>query len=185
MSWGLAPRLRDRVAVAAFLLLLWLPMMARSSCHPAPLPGTPQLLAKLHAIACLFTHKPEGWSSYDVQVRYPGRVQWDSLDESDYFRLQPFGRRTRLHRLFVAWQAEPSTKTKHLARWLLARHEQLHPEGPQPEAIRFARAWMIPSADAPPQHGWRHPSWLEVPPRNRRVFVTYTADELRTNEGLD
>jgi hypothetical protein len=172
------PRLRDRLAVAAFVLGVLLPILARSTVHPAPLPGTPQLLDKLHAIACLFTQKPDGWSSYYVQVRYPDRMAWETLEQSELFSLQPFGRRTRMHRLLVAWQAKPGRKTEDLARWIVVQHAERHPERPLPIAIRFTRAWMIPSRDAPPQHGWQHPDWQETSPRSRRVIVEYDVAEL-------
>lgn len=173
-----APRRRDRVAVAAFLILFLIPMFARSTVLRRPLPGAPELLTKLHSIACLFTHKPNAWGSYYVQIRYPERPTWETLDQHELFPLQPFGRRTRMHRLLVAWQAKPSPKTEDMARWIVERHTFLHPEAPRPEAIRFTRAWMIPSRDEPPEHGWRHPTWLEVPPKRRRVIAVYLVDDL-------
>ncbi|PRQ03225.1 hypothetical protein [Enhygromyxa salina] len=173
-----APRWQDRVAVAGFLLAFLLPMFARSTVHPAPLPGSPGLLSQLHGIACLFTHKPEGWSSYYVQVRRADTLQWETLDQSELFELQPFGRRTRMHRLLGAWQAKPSRKTRHMARWIIEQHAKSHPEQARPDAIRFTRAWMIPSVEQPPEHGWVHPDWFEVPPQRRRVIVTYRVDEL-------
>lgn len=175
---GAAPRWRDRIAVAAFLLALLLPMLLRSTIHPAPLPGSPALLSQLHAIACLFTHKPDGWSSYYVQLRDADTARWETLDQAELFELQPFGRRTRMHRLLAAWHAKPSRKTQHMARWILEQHARAHPEQPRPDAIRFTRAWMIPSVDQPPAQGWRHPSWRDVPPQRRRVIAMYRVDEL-------
>lgn len=177
-----APRLRDRLAVAAFVLGVLLPILARSTVHQAPLPGSPALLDKLHAIACLFTKKPEGWSSYYVQVRYPDRMAWETVEQAELFPLEPFGRRTRMHRLLVAWGGTPSRKTRDMAQWIVVRHAALHPERPLPIAIRFTRAWMIPSRDAPPQHGWRHPQWHETSPRSRKVIVEYDVANLLANE---
>jgi hypothetical protein len=176
------PKLRDRVAVATFVLAVLLPILARSTIHQAPLPGSPDLLDKLHAIACLFTQKPDGWSSYYVQVRYPDRMAWETLEQSELFPLQPFGRRTRMHRLLVAWRAEPSRKTRDMARWILVRQTELHPERPPPDAIRFTRAWMIPSRDEPPQHGWQHPKWEQTSPQTRRVIVEYAVADLLADD---
>lgn len=174
------PRWHDRLAVAAFLLLFLIPMALRSTLRygEPPLSVTPQVLAKLHNIACLFTTKPEGWSSYYVQVRYPGRRSWDTLEQDELFGLQPFGRRTRMHRLLVAWNAKESRKTEDLARWIVTQHAARHPDEALPEAIRFARAWMIPSREVPPERGWRHPDWLEIPPKRRRVIAVYLVDDL-------
>jgi hypothetical protein len=176
------PKLRDRVVVAAFVLGLLLPILARSSIHSAPLPGTPRILDKLHAIACLFTHKPEGWSTYYVQIRYPDRMAWETVEQAELFPLEPFGRRTRMHRLLVAWRAEPSRKTRDMARWILVRQTELHPERPPPDAIRFTRAWMIPNRDEPPQHGWQHPKWEQTSPQTRRVIVEYAVADLLADD---
>jgi hypothetical protein len=173
------------MAVAGFVLVVLLPILARSTVHPTPLPGSPELLDKLHAIACLFTAKPQGWSSYYVQVRYPDRVGWETLEQAELFPLQPFGRRTRMHRLLVAWQAKPSRRTADLARWIVVHHAELHPERPLPDAIRFARAWMIPSRDAPPQHGWQHPEWQDTSPRSRKVIVEYAVPDLLADASKD
>lgn len=172
------PRARDRIAVIAFLLLFLIPMLLRSTVVQGPLPGSPELLNKLHNIACLFTHKPERWNSYYVQIQRADTHAWQTVDQAELFPLEPFGRRTRMHRLLAAWQAKPSQRTKDMARWIILRWVALHPNEPAPLALRFTRAWMIPSRTEPPQHGWAHPEWFEVPPKRRRVIVTYEIDEL-------
>lgn len=172
------PEWFDRVAVAAFLVLFLLPMVARSTLRHRDFPG-PTALTKLHSIACLFTKKPQGWSSYFVQVRYPGQVHWVTLDQSELFPLQPFGRRTRMHRLLVAWGAKEGRRTKDMARWVLTEHVARHPDEPVPVAIRFTRSWVIPTRDdPPPEAGWDHGEWLDAPPGNRRVIASYMRDEL-------
>ena len=178
------PRKRDRVAVLGFLLVLWLPILMRSTVPQYSAYWAPMLL-KLHSISCLFTHKPEGWSSYYVQVRYPGREHWVSLDQSELFPLKPFGRRTRMHRLLVAWKAKEGPLTEDMARWIVIHNAELHPDDPMPEAIRFARSWMIPSRDNPPQHGWVHPEWEQVPPKRRRVIATYRVADLLASEDAE
>jgi hypothetical protein len=172
------PRLRDRLAVSLFLILFFIPMLLRSTVIDGPLPGSPELLTKLHNIACLFTHKPTGWSSYYVQIQRSDTLTWDTVEQAELFPLEPFGKRTRMHRLLAAWKAKPGRRTEDMARWILVEWAARHPNEPAPIALRFTRAWMIPSADAPPQCGWEHPDWYDVPPRQRRIIVSYTIDEL-------
>jgi len=172
------PRVRDRLLVTAFLLLFWIPMLLRSTVLDGPLPGSPELLTKLHSIACLFTHRPDGWSSYHVQIQQQDAPIWRTLDQSELFPLEPFGRRSRMHRLLAAWNARPGPRTEDMARWILLRWVELHPDEPAPVALRFTRTWMFPSRDQPPQQGWRHPDYYEVPPDRRRVIVSYSVDEL-------
>jgi hypothetical protein len=172
------PRLRDGIAVVAFLILFWIPMLLRSTVLQAPVAGTPALLTKLHEIACLFTHKPGGWSSYYVQIQQPELPIWQTVDQSELFPLEPFGRRTRMHRLLAAWQAKASPRTEDMARWVVLRWSALHPDEPAPVAVRFTRAFMIPSRAEPPRGGWEHPDYFEVPPERRRVIASYEVDEL-------
>lgn len=166
------------MAVGVFLLAFLIPMLLRSTVVAGPLPYSPALLTKLHNIACLFTHKPDGWSSYYVQLQSPDTLAWQTVDQSELFPLQPFGRRTRMHRLLAAWHAKPGPRTEDMARWIVWRWTELHPDQPTPLGLRFTRSWMHPSRDAPPQHGWEHPDWFEVAPKQRRIIVTYTLDEL-------
>jgi hypothetical protein len=173
-----APRLRDRVAVALFVVAFLIPLLLRASVLERPLPGTPRVLAKLQDIACLFPVKPNGWSSFYVQVLYPGDKQWTTLDQAELFPMQPFGRRTRMHRYLIDWDAKPSRRTADMARWVLERWAVLHPDAAQPLAIRFAHAWVYPRRDAPPEHGWVHREWLYTPVNQRRVIVTYAREEL-------
>ncbi|MFV8749404.1 hypothetical protein ACNOYE_02505 [Nannocystaceae bacterium ST9] len=173
-----APRRRDRLAVAVFLLAFLLPMLLRATAPELRIPGTPRILAKLHDIACLFPTKPSGWSSYYVQVLYPGDKQWTTLDQSELFPLQPFGRRTRMHRYLVAWGAKPGKRTADMARWILERWAVLHEGEVQPVAIRFTLAWTVPSRERPPQHGWVQPEWIHVPTNQRKVIATYAREEL-------
>ena len=175
---NVAPRWRDRVAVGGFLVLFFVPLVLRATVFEGPLPGSPALLTEVHNIACLFTHKPQGWSSYYVQLQDPASQRWTTLDQAELFPLQPFGRRTRMHRLLVAWEAKAGPRTEDLARWIVARWTELHPDRPPPGAIRFTRTWTIPSRDAPPAHGWVDPAWEEVPPQRRRIIATYAVADL-------
>jgi hypothetical protein len=173
-----APRRRDRLAVAVFSIVFLIPMVLRATVLERPLPGTPRVLAKLHDIACLFPTKPNGWSSYYVQVLYPGHEQWTTLDQSELFPLQPFGRRTRMHRYLVAWGPEPGKRAADMAGWILERWAVLHADELQPIAIRFAKTWTFPSREHPPEHGWKQPEWLYAPANQRKVIVAYTREEL-------
>lgn len=166
------------MAVICFLLLFLIPMFLRATVLERSIPGTPRTLAKLHNIACLFEHKPEGWSSYYVQVLYPGEREWTTLDQRELFGLQPFGRRTRMHRLLIEWGAKPSERTRHMASWVVEQHEARHPELPPVTAVRFAQSWTVPTRDEPPRHGWQQPEWIRVPPKQRRVVAVYMRDEL-------
>ncbi|EDM76243.1 hypothetical protein PPSIR1_42246 [Plesiocystis pacifica SIR-1] len=176
-----APRWRDRLAVAGFILVLLIPMGMRATLQRG-LPGN-WVLAKLHNIACLFPRKPQGWSSYYIQARFADGVRWETLDQAELFPMQPFGRRTRYHRLMVDWGAKAGPRTEELARWVVLEWMARHPDEAPPEKVRFSRTWIIPEpGDPPPEKGWSHPRWEEVPARRRRVIATYAVAELFAEE---
>lgn len=165
------PRWRDRLAVAAFLLLWLIPMVWHGAVNRRPLPGEPRLLHECHDIACLFTERPTSWNSYYVQVRgvTPG---WQTLDIREYFPMEPFGRRSRLHRLLLAWGPERELGRAEAARYIFARHRELHP-GRQPSELRFVWTWTAPSSDRPPEGAWQPPPVEQLPANRMRILSVH------------
>ena len=164
------PRWPHRVAVALFFILFLLPMMYRAVINPRPLPGTPRLFADLQALSCLFSYKPNGWAFFYIQVRYPGEQSWTTLDNEELFPLEPFGYRTRLHRLLQHWKRKPGKGPDEFAAWFFPRWEQLHPDEEQPQYVRLAWSWHVPDAAHPPQGRWRIPDWNSLRADRRRVI---------------
>ncbi len=176
------PNVLHRVAVATFLLIFLLPMLQRAIVPSLTWKGWPSGLADVQNIACLFSYKPKVYNSYYAQIRRERSTVWETVDQRELFPLQPFGQRTRMHRLLAAWGAKGSRKTKHLAKWILQQEEILHPEGDPIAEVRLTRAWMTPELGKPPQGHWQHPSWERVSPRQRTVIASYTKEELQRFE---
>lgn len=162
-----------RIAVAAFFLLFWTPLLYRATSGSGKLPGTPRLLSDMQSLSCLFSEKPNGWSFFYVQAQYPGQTSWTTLDQRELFPLEPFGYRTRLHRYLMAWKRKPNKGTEEAAMWIFGRYEQLHPELPQPQYIRFAWSWTVPDANDPPTGRWKIPEWNSLRADRRKVIGAY------------
>lgn len=170
------------MAVALFFALFLIPMFYRAAVHPKPLPMFGRLMSDLQALSCLFSEKPNGWAFFYVQVRYAGDEHWTSIDQSELFPLEPFGHRTRLHRLLQAWNRKPGRGTEEVARWFFDRWEQLHPDEAQPEQMRLAWSWTVPSADQPPRGEWAIPDWNGLRADRRRVIAVYARAAFRPDE---
>jgi hypothetical protein len=164
---------RYRIAVALFFVLFLLPMFYRAIVSPKPLPVYGRFLSDLQALSCLFSYKPNGWAFFYVQVRYAGDEHWTTVDQSELFPLEPFGHRTRLHRLLQAWDRKPGRGTEEVADWFFDRWATLHPDEPQPEQMRLAWSWTVPDPAQPPQGEWRTPDWNGLRADRRRVIAVY------------
>lgn len=171
------PKVAHRVAVALFFVLFWAPMLYRAAFHANPIPKMPRLLSDVQALSCLFSEKPNGWAFFYVQVQYPGRRSWDTVDQAELFPLEPFGHRTRLHRLLQAWDRKPGKRTDEVAAWFFKRWEQLHPDEVQPQFVRLSWSWIVPEAGNPPEGEWKIPPWHSLRADRRKVISVHERPE--------
>lgn len=169
---ALRPRLRDRLCVAAFILL-WIAPTAYHGLWRAPLPGEPALLHDWHDVACLFPTRPKVWNIYFVEVQRSGRREWEQLDETLDFGMEPFGHRTRLHRFLVAWGVNRDAGRREVADYLVASDRGRHPELPPIVGLRFVWTGFVPRPDDMAQGAWKRPPLSQVPRHERRVLSVH------------
>jgi hypothetical protein len=167
--------LRDRIAVAAFLALWLLPVAWIGLSGRRP-PLVPNRLCDLATISCLFTHAQPVWNAYYVHVQTREGGPWVELDETEAFAMQPFGHRTRMHRFLVEWGDRGDRGREELARFLVRRQIELHPEAPRPLALRFVWAAVVVDAEHPPQGAWRKPALRELPANAVRILSEHRFD---------
>lgn len=154
------PRPR-RIDVAALLGfgLAWLLPMAWVGLRGASPSGWPTQARDLYSVSCLFGQAHERVSMFYLQARYADRSGWHDLSEREYFRLEPFGHRTRFDRFMVRFghRAEHQPARRELAEWIAARELALHPERPPIVAVRYVWADREISAATPPTGRWQKP----------------------------
>lgn len=170
------PRLRDRLCVAGFLLL-WIVPSAWHGLSRARLSFEPARLHDWHDIACLFPNRPSTWNLYYIEVRRAGHLSWEQLDEREFFALEPFGHRTRLHRYLVAWGPDRRRGHDEVAAWLVARDREVRPGTAPIVALRVVWTWHTPTPEDPPEGAWRQPPLAAVPPDRRRIFTLHEFPE--------
>jgi hypothetical protein len=168
------PRIVDVVALLGFVLL-WLVPVAYVGYRGGAPERWPITIRDLYSVSCLFGGASERVSVFYVQVRREGQVGWEDLDESEYFRLEPFGHRNRFDRFMARFghrlAAEP--QRRELAQWLAQADRERHADRPPIIAVRFLWGDRRIEADQPPQGRWRKPARTEVGPVRQLGKILY------------
>lgn len=153
--------------LALFFLVTWLIPITYVGLSARPVHFIPSAFQGLHNISCLFIVAPKAWQNVYYQVRLEGSRRWATVAEEDYFRMKPFGYRTRAHRLLVESVFEGSRgelQRQELARFIKDRHEALHHASPPVTAVRFLAAhYYVGEAEmAHPAGRWTRPALEQV-----------------------
>jgi hypothetical protein len=139
VSHGLKPErplLRDRLGAFAFGVL-WLGPLSWTALAAVPPAGLPTAYRDLCAVTCLFPTRPAEHVDQYVQLKWRGQPGWHDLDEREYFRLEPFGYRTRLDRYLSRWAWQRPIAQQELLRWIVETERARDPGGPGIEALRI------------------------------------------------
>lgn len=157
------PRVVDIVALLGFTSL-WLVPMAYVGYRGGAPERWPITVRDLYSVSCLFGGASERISVFYLQVRRDGQLGWEDLDESEYFRLEPFGHRNRFDRFMArfGYRHEAELQRRELAQWLAQADRQRHADRPPIVAVRFLWADVTIDAAHPPQGCWRKPARAEA-----------------------
>ncbi|MFO7566716.1 MAG: hypothetical protein R6X02_29000 [Enhygromyxa sp.] len=166
------PRLVDLVALLGFGLLWLVPMAWVGFLGGAPR-SWPITAQDLYSVSCLFGRASERVSVFYVQVRRDGQRGWEDLDESEYFRLEPFGHRNRFDRFMSRFghQKDAELARRELAQWIAQADREHHGERPPIVALRFLWADRVIDPERPPSGRWRKPPRSEAGPLRQRGSV--------------
>lgn len=172
------PRIVDVVALLGFVAL-WLVPMAYVGYRG----GAPRhwsiTVQDLYSVSCLFGSASERISVFYVQVHREGQLGWEDLDESEYFRLEPFGHRNRFDRFMSRFghQRDAELARRELALWLAQADRERHADRPPIVAVRFLWADRRIDREHPPSGRWRKPPRSEVGPLHRLGAVLHVGAE--------
>lgn len=172
------PRIVDIVALLGFCLLWLLPVGYVGVRGVAP-ERWPITLRDLYSVSCLFGRASERVSVFYVQVHREGEMGWEDFDESEHFRLEPFGHRNRLNRFMARIGYRPAgvPARREFAQWLAKADRERHPDRAPIVAVRFLWGDHNITADRPPQGRWRKPMRLEVRPLRQLGKVIYVGEQ--------
>ena len=110
------PRTRDLI-LAALFTVGWLLPVAVSSWRGGPPSSWPTRARDFYSVSCLFGTASDRVSMFYVQVRREGLAGWQDFDEGEYFRLEPFGHRTRFDRFMARFGIGDADRSWMLELW--------------------------------------------------------------------
>lgn len=159
------PRTRDVLALLGFSLFWLLPIAYVGYRGSAP-ERWPITVRDLYSVSCLFGGASERISVFYLQVRREGQSGWQDVDESEYFRLEPFGHRNRFDRFMArfGYPSEAEAPRRELAQWLARADRERNADQPPIVAVRFLWGDHHIDPERPPQGCWRKPARTEVGP---------------------
>ena len=151
---------RDAFYFISFLVFLIAPLFFVGFTNKS-IPGMPRELTYFHKLFFLFPKRIDFWPVYYIQVQLKKDGPWMTLQDKDYFRLQPFGHRNRSARFWeLMWVNHKEFKGQaakaELVAWMTQRYIQLHPSQPPPVDVRFVMARYLPGRDGNPAR-WQKP----------------------------
>jgi len=157
------PRVIDVLALLGFFTL-WLVPMAQVGYRGGAPASWPINVRDLYSVSCLFGQASERVSMFYVQVRRANHRGWEDLDEREYFKLEPFGHRTRFDRFMsrFGYQADSDLARRELGEWLAAADRAGDPTRAPIIAVRFVWTDRIIDAEHPPDGRWRKPPRAEA-----------------------
>jgi hypothetical protein len=105
-------------------------------------PKTPPAFQFIYNSSALFTKTTPSWPQYFIEMQFQKNGPWVEYDYSEDFKMQPFGYRTRLNRVFEVFSQGVASRMarEELARWIFSRYAQKNAGKPLPVAIRFLDA---------------------------------------------
>jgi hypothetical protein len=130
--------------LALLLLVFWLLPVSWVGATKQEAPLLPAWLRHQHRISCLFTNEVKGWQSYGLEVQRGGSGRWEELSEEGYFELPVFGYRSRLHRTLghSYKRGKGALRLKEMGHYVKRRYDELNPNGPSLDALRYVRVYM-------------------------------------------
>lgn len=174
-------RVRSRDALLlAFFVAFWLLPITWTGLTYRPFPGVPRTLEYLHTIAYLFVPAKPTWPAYYIQARAAGSDEWMTLPEEHFFRLKPFGYRTRLSQVlarthyadgYLHGQKRERARHAELAEWIAARWSP--PGGGEVAGVRFLVGFTHAGDPGTSAGRWRTPALADLPPERVHVLSTH------------
>jgi len=165
-----------------FFLFIWIIPMAYTGLTNIDFPLMPRVLTYWQRTSFLFPYGIKSWPVYYIQAQFEGEPKWTTLDESQFFKLKPFGYRTRLHQFFYARKdisdyahgnETELNRQRELALWVQKRYQQLHTDAKPITKVRFIAGFYIVGDDPAPRGHWQKPELEFFSKHLRRIISTH------------
>lgn len=175
-------RIKDILSFS-FFLIFWIVPLLYVNLSKQEIAFFPRTLTYFQRVGLLFTDGIERWPNYYIQALPENSQDWITLPENDYFRLQPFGYRTRLNQMLLPfvqyaygyqhWHTTRMERNEEVAVWIKNRYEKLYPYQPRLKAVRIVLAWYDMNESTPVYGHWRQPPLESFPKDKVSVLSTH------------
>lgn len=179
---------RKNIFSCLFFLAVWIFPIIYTGLTNRDVPGMPRTLAYIQRIAFLFTRGIPYWPVYYIQAIPEGAEEWITLPEEDYFKLKPFGYRTRLHQMlinsdygigFAKGRQRAKEREEEVMKWIAKKYDESHPDGPKLNALRLIRA-LYPTDQKPKERGhWQKPALDSFPAERLEILSAYSVPKAK------
>ena len=164
-------RPRDAAGFALFLVFWLFPCAYQGLAGRRP-PMAPPVMTYLTSVSCLFTMAAP-YAAFDyIQVQLTPGGSWVTIPDSPFFRMSPFGYRTRLDE-YQRQGLFGERAQDEFAVWFYRRFREVHPDRPPIAGVRLVAGIVPTSLDVAPGR-WRKPPLESLPPGVPRVWMTRT-----------
>ncbi len=120
----------------------------------------PRRLAFQYSAAGLFTKRMSAWTQMHIQLQRRGDEEWRTIDTAEAAPMGAFGYRQRLDRMLQETNGRrvADSVRQRMTRWIVNKHQTMHPEAGEIGAVRFAQSvWPVSTP------GMAHPMGAWVP----------------------
>jgi len=158
-----------RNAPIFFFLFFWIVPVLYFGLFDASPPWLPAAVAQRANISRLFAKIPPNLAVYELQYRRQGAEIYEIFPEEEYFKMRPFGYRSRMQR---GMALADRSRQEALIQWARGRLEQRLGRG----SVAAMRILIIPYEIGPahwPGGRYRQPSSLDVEPSKLTVLSEY------------
>jgi hypothetical protein len=171
--------------LSVLLIALWLLPITYVGATKRDVAVLPDWLSHQHRVSCLFINKVKGWQSYQLEVQRGGSGRWEQMSEENYFELPVFGYRSRLHRVLghSYKRGKGAQRMREMGLYIKERYDQLNPDGPSLDALRYVRIYMTNEMLAKQTGRFKTMQPSEVPYNYVLYFGEMRFDDKRPTHG--
>ena len=174
------PILRRDVVALSLCVAFWILPISQGA-----LVGTVRMfdsptVRQYYRISCLFGVMSSSVHMYHVEFQRRGSPAWEVFDEPAYFKMEPFGNRTRFDRFMTRWARLNSRARREFVRWLTRRDREQHPEFSPISRVRFLVTPRRIRPESPPRGAFQKP---RRPPRGKERVHVLAVHEVEPGAG--
>lgn len=172
-------REKDLIACILFILL-WLIPIFYTGITNKDFPLMPRTINYLQRISFLFVNSEENWPIFYIQVRPQNSNTWITLNENDFFKLKPFGYRTRLNQLLIYYHSEHGyeegrgkkvNRLTELSRWIYKKYYEKY--NVRLDSLRILKSYYNINDQFSNVGHWRKPEISFVPKDRFKLIFIY------------